>query len=75
MRANKQSLDGAIVVSGGVPAEYRYLERLFGRRGVDWALVTQSFIARDGRSYDELLLWTSGGVRKVVFDIGASFDR
>ena len=70
IQASGNSVDDAIVIRrGGVPAEYRYLEERFGTRGIDWELVSQSFIARDSRSFDELSVRTKGGMRNVVFDI------
>jgi len=76
VRTKEDSVDDVILIrSGGVPAEYRYLERRFGRRGVDWELVSQSFVTKNGRSFDELLLSTNMGMRKVVFDVSALFGR
>ena len=38
----------------GVGAEYYYLEKKFGKNGVDWSLISQSLIADEaGRYYDQ----------------------
>lgn len=72
MQVKEETIGDVIVLlDGGVPAEYRYLERRFGRRGTDGDLVRQLLVTRDGRSFDELWINTKAGIQKILFDISA----
>jgi hypothetical protein len=70
------SLAQAIAIRGvpngifGVAIEYQILDRLFGRRDIDWKLDLQMLDEHDGRHYDILtVILASGGKRRVFFDI------
>jgi hypothetical protein len=73
----------AVVIRGatgsfrGVAAEYSYLEKRFGRRGVDWDLVQQSLVdGSDGKHFDlfTVSLKDKGQV-EVYIDISEFFGR
>ena len=55
----------------GVPAEYAYVEKQYGEKGVDWILETQSNLeADDGRSMDCLEIKLRDGSKVALyFDI------
>jgi hypothetical protein len=60
----------------GIPAEYEYVGRLFGRMGVDWDVVRQSLVSHDGRQYDVLQIKLSNGEEKYIyFDIIQFFGK
>lgn len=76
------SLKNAIVIKGaatstaGIAAEYRYLEEKWGRRNVDWRLLRQSLLRKDGRSYDFMQIKLQDGSQKeVYFDITDFFGK
>lgn len=76
------TVERAIVIRGagdgrlGVEAEYQYLARELGRRGVDWQLERQSLLMEDDRHYDEMRILLSDGTRKVIyFDISDFFGK
>ncbi len=72
----------AIVILGAkndfeaVSAEYKYLEKKFGKLGKDWDLVKQSLIHDDDKYYDRFHLLFSNGDQKVIyFDITEFFGK
>ena len=75
--------EDAIVISApneilGVAAEYEYVARECGRRGVDWDLARQGLIpgAGGGRHYDVLTIRLKNGeTREYWFDITQFFGR
>jgi len=76
------TVERAIVIRGagndclGVEAEYQYLVREFGRRGVYWQLERQSLLTVDDRRYDEMRIRLSDGTQKVIyFDISDFFGE
>jgi tetratricopeptide (TPR) repeat protein len=63
-----QSMEDAVIIMNakgdmeGVGAEYYYLEKKFGRNGVDWDLISQSLVSDvAGRYYDKLDIPLSTG--------------
>lgn len=76
-------MDDAVVIHApdhytGVAAEYEYLSRCYGRRGSEWALVSQTLTNQmvDGKRYDILTIrMKNGAVKEVVFDITQFFVR
>ena len=72
-----QSMEDAVIIMNakgdmeGVGAEYYYLEKKFGRNGVDWNLISQSFVSDDaGRYYDKLdIPLSTGKMITMYFDI------
>ncbi|MCA9285667.1 MAG: hypothetical protein KDA22_10650 [Phycisphaerales bacterium] len=77
------SLETAVVVSGavnetvGINAEYRCLERRFGRRNRDWHLVQQRLDnSRHGRIFDVLRIRLADGTEpEIWFDIADFFGK
>ena len=75
------SEDRAVIIncsdsSTGVPAEYRYLEEHFGKKGKDWSLGMQMQMESNGRQFDNLTIEFPSGTSKVVyFDITAFFGN
>ncbi|MBI4318394.1 MAG: hypothetical protein HY675_07880 [Chloroflexi bacterium] len=60
----------------GVHAEYQYLEKRFGRRGVDLQLESQSLHVIGGRYYDRIEIRLADGSGHVLyFDITDFFGR
>jgi len=76
------SMQDAIVILGakgepdGVAAEYKYLERLYGRKGVGHTVEDQSLLNDKGRSYDKLGVHLKDGrTLDVYFDITDYFGK
>lgn len=62
--------------SEGVPAEHRYISKIFGRPDGDWTLVRQSFCMRGEKYYDVLTVRLVNGEEKsIFFDITAFFGK
>jgi hypothetical protein len=60
----------------GVSAEYSYIERLCGKRGVDFALEMQMKTDRDGRTFDVMVIrMKDGSGRCFWFDITSFFGK
>lgn len=54
----------------GVPAEYDYIQSLYGVRRKDWNLIKQMLQFNNSRSYDILEIELSSGDKKTLyFDI------
>ncbi len=78
-----ESMADAVVINAddhfrGVGAEYEYLSRRYGRRNVDWSLVSQALTkeTESGRRYDILTIrLKSGEAREIYFDITQFFGR
>lgn len=70
-----ESIAEAIIISApsysaGIRAEYQYIERLCGRRDVDWTRELQILSSEGGRDYDLIVAaLTKGGYRRFYFDI------
>jgi hypothetical protein len=76
------SEDKAIIIhasssSEGVEAEYEYLCKNYGERGVDWELYSQTFFTSDARKKIDVLeiRRVDGSVISVYFDISQFFRK
>ena len=76
------TIERAVVIQGapnealGVEAEYRYLARKYGRRGVDWELVGQGLLQPGIRQYDEMhIKLADGTTRTIFFEITEFFGK
>ena len=76
------SVEEAVRISGiadntkGVAAEYDYLQKLLGPRGVRWNVKQQRLIARDNRYFDVLtVMLPDGAQREFFFDITEFFGK
>ena len=57
-----------------VKAEYAYLARRFGRKGVDWKLILQTLHSSEGKQIDSIEVELPGGKRLTLyFDITKYF--
>ncbi len=72
----------AIVIKGakssqdGIPAEYYFLEKKYGKMQVDWKLSRQSLMHQDGKHYDLMQIELKDGTKKeVYFDITEFFGK
>jgi hypothetical protein len=78
---NGESFEEAIIIhamssADGVPKEYEWVERRFGRRGRDWELRYQAVMEHQERWYDLLAIRLAGGSEKdIYFDITSFFPR
>jgi hypothetical protein len=71
------SMEDSIIITNakgdaeGVDAEYYYLEKKLGKKGVDWNLISQSLVAGEaGRSYDKMdIRLSTGKMITMYFDI------
>jgi hypothetical protein len=78
-----ESIHDAIVITAlnhvmGVAAEYEYVSRHYGRRGVDWEVKRQELQQNpeNGRSYDLLTIsLKSGETKTLCFDITQFFGK
>ena len=74
--AEKAVVVNATTSQIGIPAEYTYLERVCGKTGVDYTLVEQRQMDKNGREYDILEIELKDGtVRSYWFDITSFFGR
>ena len=75
------SMATAVVIVGapneqvGVDAEYDWLARKLGRRGVDWTLGSQGLRNIKGRAYDVITVTVRGKKRNIYFDISDFFGK
>jgi tetratricopeptide (TPR) repeat protein len=60
-------INGAPTSSIGVNAEYQYLAKLFGARGIDWETKGQGLVRKGDRAYDKMEVVLSDGSERVVF--------
>ncbi len=51
----------------GVRAEYEYLEKRFGRRGIDWQLEAQFLLSENKMYYDKMELRFPDGSKKTIY--------
>ncbi|MHA2247590.1 MAG: hypothetical protein ACXADY_21760 [Candidatus Hodarchaeales archaeon] len=75
------SMEEAIVIANvghfeGLDVEYQYLEKLFGKRGIDWKLIQQTLLSEGNKIYDkiELELVDQTSVT-IYFDITAFYGK
>ena len=74
--AEKAVVINAISSHVGIAEEYAYLERVCGKTGVDYTLVEQRQMDKNGREYDVLEIeLKDGSVRSYWFDITSFFGR
>jgi hypothetical protein len=72
---NGESIEEAIVIHAqssmdGVPKEYEWLEKRFGRRGQDWIMRSQELSGHANRIYDVITIQLADGSdRQIYFDI------
>ena len=75
------SIDLSVVINTestavGIPAEYEYVSKLFGKMDVDWTMIRQSLIAHNGRHYDVLLIkLNNDGEKSICFDITQFYGK
>lgn len=81
-KKTERSLEEAISISGvkshydGVRAEFKYLEKKFGKRGKKWQLKRQFLVKKNKRYYDRIELIFSDGTETIIyFDITPFFGR
>jgi pyruvoyl-dependent arginine decarboxylase (PvlArgDC) len=72
----------AIVIKGakssqdGIPAEYHFLEKKYGKQQVGWKLIRQSLMHQGGKHYDLMQIELKNGTKKdVYFDITEFFGK
>lgn len=51
----------------GVRAEYEYLEKILGQRGVDWNLEEQFLLRENEMVYDKLVVKLADGSKKEIY--------
>jgi hypothetical protein len=72
---NGESFEEAIVIQAqssmdGVPKEYEWLEKRFGRQGQDWVMRSQALSGHANRVYDIIAIQLADGSDKqIYFDI------
>lgn len=67
---------GAPDTRHGVALEYLIIEKLFGRRDLDWTLKFQMLDEQNGRQYDILSITLADGtVRTIHFDVTDFFGK
>jgi len=77
-----ESIEEAVIILDakdsfeGVRAEYKYLERRFGKTGKDWELKRQTPVDEGDKKYDKMDLKFPDGTKKTIyFDITSFFGR
>lgn len=76
---NGESFEDAVIIhavssADGVPKEYEWVKRRFGRHGRDWKLRYQAVTEHQGRFYDLLAIRLADGSEKdIYFDITSFF--
>jgi len=53
-----------------IRAEYAYVSKRLGRRGIDWEIVDQHSLRQDGKMYNEIevRIISTGKIKRFVFD-------
>ena len=77
------SIENAIIILGaknsfeGIPAEYAYVGKLYGKRSVDWLFISQSLVNKKGKSYDVLTIQKPPSKENIIlyFDITDFFGK
>jgi len=76
-----ESFEDAIVIQAtssadGVPKEYEWLEKRFGRRNRDWEMKGQFLTQHDNRMYDVIEIRLADGSEKAIhFDVSGFFGK
>ena len=77
-----ESIEQAVVISGtnsdlmGTLAEFQWLQAKFGRKDVDWTLISHSHGSWSEKHYDTVVIRRSTGVEHTIyFDITESFGK
>ena len=77
-----ETLEDPIIISDveshfeAIAAEYEYLDKKYGKRGVDWRLVQQSLLGQEGKQIDQMEIEVTGkGEFTYYFDITAYFGK
>jgi hypothetical protein len=75
-----RSIEDAIVIENafaeedGVAAEYYYLEERYGRRDVDWSMISQGLVSEEEKFYDLMDIELADKTRiQIYFDITEFF--
>jgi hypothetical protein len=72
---NGESIEEAVVIHAqssidGVPKEYEWLGKRFGRQGQDWVMRSQALSGHANRVYDVIAIQLADGSdRQIYFDI------
>ncbi|ULC58675.1 hypothetical protein MBM09_12205 [Flaviramulus sp. BrNp1-15] len=76
------SIEDAVIIKAknsmeGIPAEYNYIGKLHGRRGLDWRLVQQSLQHQGKKSYDIIHIQLTSDKKELIyyFDITSFFGK
>jgi len=60
----------------GIRAEYEYIEKKFGRRGIDWNLEMQYLLQENEMAYDQIEIRLSdGSIETIYFNITFFFGK
>jgi hypothetical protein len=77
-----ESVDDPIIISDvdghfdAINAEYSYLRKKYGERGVEWWLVQQSLLGHEGKQIDAMeIKLKSGDIVILYFDITKYFGQ
>ena len=78
-----KSIDKAIKIlnakieQNGVPAEYAYINKLYGERNIDWTLISQSVTTKNQLLYDniQIQLKKTGDKLNLYFDITEFYGK
>ena len=76
------SIKDSIIISDvedsheGINAEYRYIEKKFGEKGLDWNLVKQILLSEEGEFYDQIIIQLKDGKNiNIYFNITEFFGK
>ncbi|WP_439130824.1 hypothetical protein [Polaribacter sp.] len=59
----------------GIAAEYKYLAKKYGRRGVDWQMIKQTLSYNDKKPFDVLSINYNSKKMEVYFEISSFFGK
>jgi hypothetical protein len=74
------SFNKAIIIKAknstdGIAAEYKYVSKKYGRRGVDWKMIQQSLSYNKKKPYDILKINYKEKEINIYFDISSFFGK
>ena len=80
---NGNSIENAIIILKaknsyeGIPAEYAYIEKLYGKRSVDWMFISQSLVSKKNKHYDVLTIVKLPSKKEMIiyFDISNFYGK